>query len=196
MKYLFYKFLVYIPVLLFLNLTFLIKNSEAQWVQTNGPFGGMINCFAISGSKIYAGTNGDGVFYTTNNGSSWIAINNGLTNLIIYSLSVSGSNIYAGTYGSCIFISTNNGTNWNASNNGLTNLRIMSLAISGTTIFAGTNSRGIFKSTNNGANWDSTGLSNQNIYSIGSFLCRHMMQDLPATENKNIDDGFSCEVLP
>ena len=54
---------------------------NAQWVQTNGPNGGTVNCFAISDTNIYAGTNG-GVFLSTNNGTSWTAINTGLTNIM------------------------------------------------------------------------------------------------------------------
>lgn len=45
----------------------------AQWVQTNGPCGGFVSCFAISGTNLFAGTNG-GVFLSTNNGTSWTAV--------------------------------------------------------------------------------------------------------------------------
>ncbi len=70
----------------------------AQWVQTNGPYGGRINCFAVSGTNLFAGTDG-GVFLSTNNGTSWTAVNTGLTNTEILSLAVSGTNLFAGTYG-------------------------------------------------------------------------------------------------
>ncbi len=47
--------------------------AHAQWVQTNGPYGGMINSFAVSGTNLFAGTGGGGVFLSTNNGTSWTA---------------------------------------------------------------------------------------------------------------------------
>ena len=40
---------------------------HAQWVQTDGPYGGDINCFAMSGSTLFAGT-GRGVYRSTDYG--------------------------------------------------------------------------------------------------------------------------------
>ena len=62
-----------------------------------------------------------GVFLSTNNGTSWTAVNTGLTNTYVYALAVSGTNLFAGTYGGGVFLSTNNGTSWTAVNTGLTN---------------------------------------------------------------------------
>jgi len=53
--------------------------AHAQWVQTNGPYGGMINSFAVTGANLFAGTYGGGVFLSTNNGTSWTEVNTGLT---------------------------------------------------------------------------------------------------------------------
>ena len=55
-------------------------NANAQWVQMNGPDRGFVYSFASSGTNIFAGTYGGGVFRSTNNGEKWFAINNGLTN--------------------------------------------------------------------------------------------------------------------
>jgi hypothetical protein len=120
----------------------------AQWVQTNGPYGGFVSSFAISGNNIFAGTYYDGIFLSTDNGSSWNGVNNGLTNLAVTSLAISGNNIFAGTgsrWGGGIFLSTDNGSSWNAVNNGLTDLYVLSLAISGNNIFAGTSSSGVWR---------------------------------------------------
>jgi len=62
--------------------------SNAQWQQTNGPTGGDIRSSAISGTNIFIGTPGDGVFLSTNNGTSWTAVNTGLTNTNVYSLTL------------------------------------------------------------------------------------------------------------
>ncbi|MBK9334994.1 MAG: hypothetical protein IPM96_21975 [Ignavibacteria bacterium] len=91
----------------------------------------------VCGTNLFAGTLG-GVFLTTNNGTSWTAVNNGLTNNSIYSLTVSNMNLYAGTDGDGVFLTTNNGTSWTAVNNGLMNTSVSSLAVSGTNLFAGT----------------------------------------------------------
>ncbi|MGH7452562.1 MAG: regulator, partial [bacterium] len=62
------------------------QSLQAQWIQTNGPYGGYIQCFAVSGSNLFAGTNGGGVFLSTNNGTSWTAVNTGLTNRYVNAL--------------------------------------------------------------------------------------------------------------
>src|SRR5665647_2999652 len=110
----------YLVVLILLQLLIIYNNDlQAQWVQTTGPYGGEILCLAVSGINIIAGTR-NGVFLTTNNGTNWTKVNNGLTNNIIHALIVSGANIFAGT-GEGVFLSTNNGTNWTKGNNGLNN---------------------------------------------------------------------------
>jgi hypothetical protein len=114
------------------------------------------------GTIIYAGTS-DGVFLSTNNGTSWTAVYSGLTinntsiSAGLSSLVESGANLFAGTcYG--VFLSTNNGANWTAINSGL-NINngipplVISLAVRGKNIFAGTYF-GVYLSTNNGKSWN------------------------------------------
>ena len=38
------------------------QSLQAQWIQTNGPYGGDILCFAVNGSNLFAGTDGGGVW--------------------------------------------------------------------------------------------------------------------------------------
>jgi hypothetical protein len=78
------------------------------------------------------------VFLSTDTGTNWTQVINGLTNLTVLSLAVSGTNLFAGTEGDGIFMSTDSGSNWVAMNTGLANKDVKSLAISGTTLFAGT----------------------------------------------------------
>ena len=77
-----------------------------------------------------------GVFLSTNNGSSWYAVNNGLYATDILSLAISGNKIFAGTENGGIFLSANNGVSW--TNVGLTGLSyIACLTVSGSNIIAG-----------------------------------------------------------
>jgi hypothetical protein len=128
-------------------------------MQTNGPFGGEVHSFTVSGTNLFAGTYGSGVFLSTNNGTSWTAAGTGLPKTYVYALAVSGTNIFAGTPDG-VFRSTNNGTSWTQVNTGLTNIYVQALAVSGSNLFAGTNSGGVFLSTDNGTSWSSvnTGL--------------------------------------
>jgi imidazolonepropionase-like amidohydrolase len=109
----------------------------------------MIISFAASGTNLFAGTGGGGVFLSTNNGTNWTST--GLTRDWVTALAVSGTNLFAGTGDSGVFLSTNNGTNWTST--GLTRDWVTALAVSGTNLFAGTFGGGVFLSTNNGKDW-------------------------------------------
>ncbi len=133
--------------------TFLSNNSSAQWeMSSNGITGGVnINSLVSAGSYIFAGSQGEGVYRSSNNGASWTAVNNGLTQLSVYSLCVSGQSIFAGTYLG-LFKSTNFGAVWTPSGNGTAGSSIYTFTASGGTIFACGNA-GLFKSNDDGANW-------------------------------------------
>lgn len=147
------SFLALIALLLIVSIILFIpqKVSSKPWAQTNGPYGGYIHCFAIEDKDIFVGTEGSGVFHSTDNGKSWSEINSGLTSKNVYSLAISGKKIFAGTNGG-VYTSDNNGVSWNLIDSDLKNTIVLSLAASGTNIFAGTSS-GVFLSTDNGANW-------------------------------------------
>jgi len=133
-------------------LVFCFSGVKAQWV-SNGPYGGQINCLAVIDSDLFAGTQSNGVFISTNKGKSWAPVNNGLPpNANVLSLAVSDSSIFAGTFSNGVFRSTNNGGNWIEADTGITARYVASLAANGANIFAGTDS-GVFLSTNNGHHW-------------------------------------------
>jgi ligand-binding sensor domain-containing protein len=139
--------------------------SRAQWAQTNGPYGGFINCLAVVDTNLFAGTYGGGVFRSADNGATWTAAGTGLTNPCVLSLCTNGPNLFAGTDGAGAFRSTDNGSSWAEINAGLTNASVRALAVSGTNLFAGTNGGGVFLSTDSGANWAqvNAGLTNDHV---------------------------------
>ena len=126
--------------------------SNAQWIQTNGPYGGGVYSFATSGTNLFAGTNG-GVYLSTDNGTSWGAVNNGLPGGCYgRALLVSGANLFVGTWGKGIFRSTDNGASWVEAVNGVTNFTVYCFASVNSNLFVGT-ANGVFRSRDNGANW-------------------------------------------
>jgi hypothetical protein len=91
------KILKYVLILFLFSLMNL-SVGHAQWVQTNGPDGGKINCFAVIGTNTFAGTGDGRIFLSTYNGTSWTEVNNNLTATLILSLTLSDTNLFAGTY--------------------------------------------------------------------------------------------------
>jgi len=137
----------------------------AQWVNTNGPGNNLIAySLTSSGTNLFAGTY-SGVYRSSNGGTNWIAVNNGLPAIRVYAVVFSGEYLLAGTLlgGAGIFRTTNNGANWTASNNGLTNLNVTTIAVFGNYLFAGTLS-GNFRSTNNGDSWTTIGSTGSAAY--------------------------------
>jgi hypothetical protein len=123
-----------------------------MWSQANtGLPDTTVIAFAVSGTNLFAGTDGGGVYLSTNYGTNWIRVNDGLTDGYVNALAVCGTNLFAGTY-TGVFRSTNSGANWTHVNAGLADNLISAFAVSGTNIFAGADV-GVFLSTNGGANW-------------------------------------------
>jgi hypothetical protein len=138
--------------------------ANSQWVQMSNGIGNeeFVLSLAVSGTYIFAGTSGIGVYRSTNNGTSWTQTS--LNNKTILSLAVSGTYIFAGTAGVGVYRSTNNGTSWTQTS--LNNQIVYSLMSLGTYIFAGTGN-GIYRSTNNGTNWTQSGLNTSiSVYSL------------------------------
>ena len=142
-------------------LLFTITNSlMTQWVQT-GPYGGQVTSMVVNGTNFIIGTNGGGIFLSPNNGTSWSAIDTGLTNPYVIALAITGQNLFAAVnLPSGVYLSTNNGMSWSAVNHGLEDgypqWDLYCLAVSGSNVFAGTDGR-IFYSANNGTSWGGLG---------------------------------------
>jgi uncharacterized protein (TIGR03437 family) len=147
----------------------------AQWTQT-GPEGATVRAFVLSGTDVFAATDG-GIFRSATDGASWTPASNGLAGQFISSLANNGTALFAGTYGASqlagagLFRSTDNGATWTPANNGLSGQNILSLGTNGSTVFAGVVAGGAFRSTDNGATWTnaSNGLGTQRVYAFAAL---------------------------
>jgi photosystem II stability/assembly factor-like uncharacterized protein len=138
-----------------------------SWTGVQPSDFGEISITINSSDHVFVGTYGDGIYKSTNNGGSWTQINNGLTNLYVYSLAThQNDDIYAGLYLD-VCKSTNNGNSWSPTNLAATFIVTMDIN-SGGVIFAGANLLGIYKSTDNGATWNicNNGLTTANIFTL------------------------------
>jgi len=135
---------------------------SAQWQKTTMPVDVKVNTLAINDSVIFAGTDGEGIFESTDNGEHWKSMNEGLQNEFIHTIFINGTTMFAGTEAGASR-STNNGVSWSTIDSGLSDKAVWSFAArqstpGDSTIFAGTWS-GVYSSTNNGNSWAATGLS-------------------------------------
>src|SRR6185369_7984430 len=129
---------------------------EFTRAQTAGGAGFRVTIRALAidpnnSDTIYAGSDWEGVFKSTNGGGSWSQINSGLTSPYVYALAIdptTSSTIYAGTYYGGVFKSTNGGQNWGEINAGMSSVKVNSLAIdpySPAIIYVGTGGGGVLK---------------------------------------------------
>jgi len=138
----------------------------------DGPVlaGNDVRALAINGNSIFAGTWGNGVYKSTDDGTTWTKTDNGLSpyGLAVHALTVdSHSNIYAGTFGGGVYKSTDNGATWVKTSIGYQ--FIWGLAVtSDDVLYAATYGAGVYRSTDGGNNWTqiNNGLSAKFVYSV------------------------------
>ncbi|MFC2119790.1 T9SS type A sorting domain-containing protein [Bacteroidota bacterium] len=124
-----------------------------QWTRTNGPEGVAISSLASIYGTIYAGTEVNGVYASTDDGINWTARNTGIETLEVTSIVNKPGYIFAGTFGAGVYRSTDGGQTWMAPSNG-TDFAVESIVIDNEYIFAATISEGVQRSSDNGATWE------------------------------------------
>jgi photosystem II stability/assembly factor-like uncharacterized protein len=150
--------------------------AEPEWTSI-GPTGQSIGNIVIAHADhpnrsparviILAGTLGSGIFRSSDQGATWLSVNSGLTDRVIWSLAIHQREvsfrapitryetvIYAGTNAG-VFRSLDGGAEWRAVNTGLAGgpSTIWALATDSIgTVYAST-SDGVFKSVDEGGNW-------------------------------------------
>jgi photosystem II stability/assembly factor-like uncharacterized protein len=133
--------------------------ARADWVAA-GPQGGSILALAVdpgASSTLYAGSDGGGVWKSTDAGATWGWAGLGLGNIQALALAIdpqTPATVYAGTEAG-VFKSVDAGATWTPANDGLTEPVILQLAIDPLhpeTVYAGTLS-GLFASADSGTTW-------------------------------------------
>jgi photosystem II stability/assembly factor-like uncharacterized protein len=133
---------------------FVVSRSNAQWVHLSGPPGAY--AFTVNGPNLYAGSFNQGVYASTDEGSTWTPVDSGLTSTDVFALASSGTYLYAGTFLGGLFVSSNSGQSWAPSDSGLGTSSVISLTTYGSDVLAGTYANGLFLSADSGASWTAT----------------------------------------
>lgn len=154
---------ILIPVLFFCT-----SRSVAQWVRIANNFGGTIDCFTELGSNLISGSDGGGVFLSSDNGTTWSPINPGLQNKHVHALLVYQTALLAGTNAG-VFLSSNSGNSWLPLNAGLVDTtHVQALLLQGNILFAGT-SGGVFRATLT-SNWMKIDTGFTDDYFVNTFI--------------------------
>lgn len=111
------------------------------------------NNFLIGLSKYkYPGTfDVSGVYLSTDDGQSWISLNNGLIDTNVNALAVVGNKLFAAT-NSGVFVSTNNGASWSLSNHNLPAEPVYCLFYHAGSLLVGSRA-GLYESLDLGNSW-------------------------------------------
>ena len=178
------------------------NGATAPWEKTAGPPGIQTNVIFEADNIVYAGTETQGVYRSTDNGSSWVPANAGIERASISDIIASGSNLLAAAKSACpsylnIFKSTDNGATWSGTS-GLAGNVVHSFVIKGTSVWATfaalPKNSGLARSTDNGNTW-------QVVPSIITNAGEAIVSDnaiIVAEDNfiwRSTDDGMSWDVV-
>ena len=118
---------------------------------------GKCNLHDMSGSLLFAGTNGGGVFGSSDNGTSWHASNNGLEDGEVISLAARRLIHFRRNKKQRISLGENHGITWNPFNEGLVDTWVSDFAFKDSNLFVGTFFAGVFRTTLSGEHWTKCG---------------------------------------
>jgi photosystem II stability/assembly factor-like uncharacterized protein len=179
-----------------------LSAQHAPWEKTAGPPGLTVKVVYKTNNIVYAGTDTQGIYKSTDDGLSWSAANNGIERTSISDMIVSGGNLLAAVSSGCpsllnVFKSTDNGETWSGTT-GLAGKVVRSFAIKSPFLYAMfaalPGDSGIARSSDNGNTW-------QVIPSIITNAGKSIVSDnaiIVAEDNfiwRSTDDGASWDVV-
>jgi len=179
-----------------------LSAQHAPWEKTAGPPGLTVKVVYKTNNIVYAGTDTQGIYKSTDDGLSWSAANDGIERTSISDMIVSGGNLLAAVSSGCpsllnVFKSTDDGETWSGTT-GLAGKVVRSFAIKSPFLYAMfaalPGDSGIARSSDNGNTW-------QVIPSIITNAGKSIVSDnaiIVAEDNfiwRSTDDGASWDVV-
>jgi photosystem II stability/assembly factor-like uncharacterized protein len=168
----------------------------AQWTHTSGPGGGIVNDLAVAGNRFFAGlSSGEGVYMSSDSGSSWVQVKNGLPYQSIAQLLKVNDSVIALT-GNSIYISDTNGTQW-FPRNSWPGQSIEGIASNGSSVFLASD-LGFYASADNGLTWQllRPGLRFHHLFSVDSLLFALSPAGTESDSlNVSADQGYTWTVV-
>ncbi len=153
-----------------------------------------VTCFAPANKKLYGGTDGGGVYASTNEGLSWSAVNGGLSSLSVRALAYHDSRVYAALPEGPAY---NSGSLWNLQIDGLSNTASYTFFESGSILYLGTGQGGVYRLPPGDSLWHVVGknLSSTAIVSITTFGSTILAGTNGSGAFSSNDDGQSWQSI-
>ncbi|MBK9246590.1 MAG: T9SS type A sorting domain-containing protein [Ignavibacteria bacterium] len=172
-------------------------DTAKTWTAVNNGLPDLeIGGLAFKGTTLYAGTGVNGLYSSTNNGTSWSKVGS-LTINRINAIATDGTRLYVGAGGG-IYISSDNGNTWTNPSSLLGEVR--AIKIVGTAVYAGTFGNFLYKSIDNGNTWSvidklNNGLASEyvnTIENVGTSLFTGLWNK---GINRSLDNGATWTQL-
>ncbi len=188
----------------FVNAGIFMSSNGSTWnLLSTGLVPRYVRSIMPVGSDLFAGTQGGGVFRSSNNGTAWSSSTRGIVKSHVTDLSFlnNGADFYAGVHGGGFAASSDSGHTWAARNAGLDATVfpiITEFVTKGTSWFIGTDGDGIFKTTNNGALWTPTSLGAGNSITGIAVRGTELMSTVNIVDGvfRSTDDGsFWAQIM-
>ena len=151
---------------LFLQVSIIICSTQqcvlSQWSQLSTPYVSYSrNCMTFSDNVLYYGSQ-NGMYTSTNNGSGWTYITNGIYFQQISEMIRVGSYVYAGSTNG-LYVSSDHGNNWSTTRNGY----VEYLSTSENILYSW-GAYGLTRTSDSGSNWSNITNPTNSVYAIGS----------------------------
>ncbi|MEY3084642.1 MAG: hypothetical protein RL037_822 [Bacteroidota bacterium] len=172
-----------------------------------------VRCITAINDTLFVGTNGAGIYKSTDWGANWVQIINGLGNSANFrAIESKGNTLFAaGPIGTGVYRSSDFGVNWTLLGGGLASGSYRGFASNSQVIVAGSFGAGVFYSTDNGDNWTAinNGLTDLTIFDLelndshiiaatntqGVF--RFPLADINlAAENQALENKINLSIFP
>ena len=150
---------------------------QLGWTQTNGPYGGEIRALhATPEGVVFVGTEGAGIFRSTDGGDTWSPVNTGLSYdrgegfMPVNAFVHKGNSLYAGTSGG-LYISTNGGDSWRRMTHDRKYSGVNGALIINNCLYISTFEDGVWYTDDNGDSWVpiNDGLENLRIRELAAM---------------------------
>ena len=174
-----------------------LSSSQAQWVQTSGPYGATIRCCGTnSRGDIFVGTDG-GLYSSTTAGLDWTLVSTFSSHQMVTSIcTLNDGTILVSTQYDGIFRSADGGLSWSrkwiSRDNDIRSITKSDKSV----VFAGAYRDGVFRSTDAGETWTNTSLAPHLILSVLYTSRGVLLAGSDSTLFRSTDNGETWSSIP